>query len=477
MNRFSTSCFALLLAALGLAQADPATVARIIDEGKNRNQVMKHLDYLTRNIGPRLTGSPSLQKACEWTMSKFRQFGLKNVRLEQWGEWPVGFQRGQRQVVRMVLPYPRDFVFTTRSWTAGTNGPVRAKAILQPKTMAEYDKVKSDLKGAWLVVPTPQGFGRNATPPPDQTDEEKQVADLVAKAPVAGRIFPSRNELVITSGNQNIKWEELPKDIRITIRKSDMDRLLYQFERGRQPVLEVDLEQKFVKGPRPLYNVVAEIPGTEKPDEVVIVSGHLDSWDGTGSQGAQDDGTGTMVALEAARILMASGAKPRRTIRFILWTGEEQGLLGSRAYVEKHKDEMAKISCVFVDDGGTNYEGGVTGTKEMEPMLKEALAPAIAAFPDMPMEIRIAPRIPRGGGSDHASFNAVGVPGFFWFETGRADYGFIHHTQNDRYEFAVPEYLVQASTNTAAASYIVACAPTLMPREMPPSPPPGGGGG
>ncbi|MFY9234457.1 MAG: M20/M25/M40 family metallo-hydrolase [Fimbriimonadaceae bacterium] len=464
------------LCALSSAQADPATVSRIVDEGKNRNQVMKHLWYLTQNIGPRLTASPQLQKACEWTAMKFREYGLKNVRLEQWGEWPVGFERGKRQSVKMVAPYEKAFVFTTASWTPGTKGPVRAKAVLEPRTLAELEASRKNLRGAWMVSTRQQGGGRGA-PPPTLSEEDTKVAEELAKIPIAGRVSASRNDLVITGGRWNFKWEDRPKEIRIVLRKTDMDTLLYQFERGRQPVLEVDIEQRMIKGPVPNYNVIADIPGTEKPDEMVIVSGHLDSWDGPGSQGTLDDGTGTMVALETARILMAAGAKPKRTIRFIMWTGEEQGLIGSRRYVEMHKDELSKISAVFVDDGGTNYQGGVTVTKEMEPMMREALAPAMAAFPDLPMEIKIAVRIPRGGGSDHASFNAVGVPGFFWFETGRSDYNYAHHTQHDKYELAIPEYLVQSSTNSAAASYIIASAATLLPRELPPTPPPSGGGG
>jgi carboxypeptidase Q len=459
---------------LGFAQADPAMVAKIIDEGKNRNQVMKHLTHLTQNIGPRLTSSTNLQKACDWTMQKFKEYGLQNVHFEQWGEWPVGFDRGAKQVGRMVTPYPKDFVFTTPSWTMGTNGPKRGRAVLEPTTMEEFNQVKSKLKGAWLVVTRPQGGGRGVAPQ-TPSDEQKQVQDAIATSGILGRVMGSRNELVITSGRWNVKWEDIPKDLRITIRKSDMDLLTYNIEKGRDVTLEFDLENKLIRGPRPVGNVIADIPGTEKPDEMVIVSGHLDSWDGPGSQGAQDNGTGTMVALEAARILMASGAKPKRTIRFIMWTGEEQGLFGSRAYVEKHKDELSKISCVFVDDGGGNYQGGLTCTADMEPMLREALTPAMQAFPDMPMEIRIVQRIPRGGGSDHASFNAVGVPGFFWFETGTLDYNFVHHTQHDRLEQVKPEYLVQSSTNSAAAAYIVACAPTLLPRERPAGE--GGGGG
>jgi hypothetical protein len=476
------------------SQAEPDIVGKIVDEGKNRNQVMNHLRHLTKNIGPRLTGSPQLQRACEWTAQKFREYGLQNVKLEQWGEVPVGFERGKRQVGRMVAPYAYDFEFTSPAWSPGTKGLVRGDAVIEPATMAEYEKVKSQLRGAWVIRRAAAGFGggrgggrpggapggaaSGAATGSEQQTEAQKVAELVSKAGIAGTVSSSRNDLVITSGRfTGLDWNNLPKDVRITIRKRDADTVIYNLEQGKKVTLEFDLQQRFIKGPVPIYNVIADIPGTEKPDEIVIVSGHLDSWDGPGAEGCCDNGTGTMVALETARILMKVGARPKRTIRFIMWTGEEQGLHGSRRYVEMHKDELSKISCVFVDDGGTNYQGGLSCTKDMEPLLREALAPAMKAFPELPMEIRVVERIPRGGGSDHAPFNAAGVPGFFWFETGRSDYNYVHHTQHDKLEMAIPEYLVQSATNSAAASYIMACAPTLLPREAAPTPPPTGGSG
>lgn len=462
MKRFTATLMLVAAGVLAFGQADPAVVAKIVNEGKNNNQVMSHLKFLTGQIGPRLSSSPSLQRACEWTMARFRAFGCTNVHLEKWGEWEVGFQRGKRQIARMTSPIRRDFEFTSASWTPGTNGLVKGAAVIMPTTMEEYAKVKGKLKGAWLVSRTSPRRGTAVT------DEQKALQDAINAEKPAGFVSGSRNELVLTGGRQNITWDTLPTEVRPVIRKSDMDAVFEQLEAKKPVTLEFDMEQEFVKGPRPLYNVVAEIRGTEKPDEVVIVSGHLDSWDGPGSEGALDNGTGTMVALEAARILGVAGAKPKRTIRFIMWTGEEQGLFGSRAYVEAHKGELEKISAVFVDDGGTNYQGGVTCTEAMAPMLREAFKPAMDAFPDLPMEIRVAARIPRGGGSDHAPFNAAGVPGFFWFETGRSDYNFVHHTQHDSYKMAIPEYLVQSSTNSAAAAYIIACAPTLLPRETPP---------
>lgn len=452
---------ALLLAVprWGAAQADPETIKKIVDEGKNYNRVMEHLRHFTKKIGPRLTGSPQADRACRWAADQFKKFGCENVKLEQWGEWPVGFERGKRQVGKMVAPQEIAFEFTTPSWSAGTKGAVRGPAVLEPSNAEELEKVKDKLKGAWLISRT-AGFRRSSEP----TETEKAINE----SGIAGRVYGSRNDLVITSGRYNITWDKLPTDVRVTVRGQDMTAIRTNLEAGKEVILEFNLENKFVKGPRKLCNVVAEIPGTEKPEEVVIVSGHLDSWDGPGSEGSMDNGTGISVTMEAARILCQAKAKPKRTIRFILWTGEEQGLLGSGAYVKAHKDDLEKISCVLVDDGGTNYQGGLSCTKEMESLLGEAIKPAQDAFPDLPMKLRIVNRLPRGIGSDHDSFVRVGVPGFFWDETGRADYRRIHHTQYDKFEGAIPEYLIQSSTNSAAAAYSLACATTMLPREKTP---------
>jgi hypothetical protein len=444
------------------AQGDPAVIDRILDEGKNRNQVMSHLRHLTHNIGHRLTGSNSLQAACEWTRDEFRKYGL-TASLEQWGEIPVGFQREQGgHVGRMVSPVARNFEFTTRSWTPGTPGLVRGRAVMQPANMAAIDEMRSQLNGAWVIMRPQAGGGRGR-------GGQRPNADYMAMlrvAGIAGTVTGAGNDLVITSGSwQNLDFLDLPRDVGVTVRKSDYDAIVKEIEAGKDVQLEFNLRQKFLKGPIPVYNVIADIKGTEKPEEIVIVSGHLDSWDGPGSQGTCDNGTGTMVALEAARILMKSGAKPKRTIRFVMWTGEEQGLHGSRRYVEMHKDNLDKISAVLVDDGGTNYSGGLVCIAAMEPMLRAAIAPVATFFADMPVNLVVRETMPRGGGSDHAPFNSVGVPGFFWNETGRANYQFIHHTQNDKFSEAIPEYLIQSSTVSAVVAYNLAMADTMLPRQ------------
>ncbi len=306
----------------------------------------------------------------------------------------------------------------------------------------------------------------------------------------AGFVSSSGDERVWTTSANG--WRErsiadYPVDVEVNIRQSDYDYLNSRIADDAPLFVEFDLDNRLAEGPTPCYNVIAEITGSEAPDECVIVSAHLDSWNGPGSQGTVDNGNGSAVVLEAARILATIDAQPKRTIRFILWTGEEQGLLGSRAYVAAlPQEQLDKISAVFVDDGGTNFQGGVPAADAMVNYLAAATAATNGQFfsqtdydaamsDDDPtndegagwMLVNIRPtgdEIKTHSGSDHAAFNAVGVPGFFWDETGRANYRHAWHTQNDRLDQAIPEYLAQASTNMAVVAYNLANAPGLLPR-------------
>ncbi|MGI9013495.1 MAG: M20/M25/M40 family metallo-hydrolase [Phycisphaerales bacterium] len=455
-----------------LAQGDPEIVAKIIEEGKTNNHVWDHLLYLSEEIGTRLTGSSNLEEANKWTMAQFESFGLENCHLHEWGTIPVRFDRGE-SFARIIEPIGVPLEFSSPSWSPGTDGAVRGKVVKEPTSIEELEAIEEDLEGAWVLAKS-RGRGRRGVVAPGETPEiAEQINTRLKEAGIAGRIVGNQNELVLTFGQRgwrDLNFNELSDDVTVYVRRSDYDVLNSRVADGEEVIVEINLDHQFTEGPVPLYNTVAEIPGSELPDEVVIVSAHLDSWDGPGSMGTQDNGTGSSVTLEAARLLMAAGAKPKRTIRFILWTGEEQGLLGSKAYVESlSEEERAKISAVLVDDGGTNYEGGLRCIESMAEMLREATAPINEAFPDMPVEIHVSERMPRGGGSDHASFNAVGIPGFFWDEVGSGgregkDYRFIHHTQHDTPRYAVPEYLVQSSTCAAVTAYNLASAETLLPR-------------
>ena len=617
-----------------MKQGDEATIKAILREGKRNNKVMDHLRHLALEIGPRLTASAALEKANMWAASQYESWGLTNVENRQWGSATVRFDRGPSTgaVVSVnddgEVRTEREIEFTTLSFAAGTDGPVRGHVVRMPTTLEELEAVRGKLNGAWILHSRYQGgregirgvggqmvarhdlrlegrrqlaAGEKVEIPTTATYPKDSISGLW-KGTITGPAIPTGttemsldvtldesgtptgevglpafgfiNEMVepsfadgtlaftwntpegprpmqLTPQGNEINWqmgsgdetytikltrEEVPEfdasayimqevlaegpagfmsssrdervwttsikrgmdlfgmdiadagqDPEVSIRDSDYRYINSELADGQDVLVEFDLEHHITEGPFPMYNTIAEIPGTVWPEQVVIVSAHLDSWNGPGSQGVVDNGTGSAVTIEAARILAAVGAKPKRTIRFILWTGEEQGLLGSRAYVESlSEEERANISAVFVDDGGTNYEGGIPCPPWMFEYLAPATAPTNGQFFSetdgirllsdddasndaragwMDVNLRTVDALPQGGGSDHASFNAVGIPGFYWDEVGRADYRYGWHTQNDRIDLAIEEYLVQSSTNAALTAYNLACAPSMLPRE------------
>lgn len=486
---------------MGSAEA----VAKILKEGKENNQVMAHLRHLTKDIGPRLTGSSRAETANKWAKAQYELWGLTNPHIEEWGTITTRFDRGpcKASIVlrderekdgKKVVEYKpvRDMQLASPSWTKGTSGMVRGPVVRAPRTDEEYAAVKDSLKGAWILLPAEPAVGmrgvrsRMSTSIEAREQARKDVAG--GKKPgeialpqrlifdgVAGFISTTRDERVWTGaapGWRERKIDDISADVAIVVRLSDYDCINSRLADGEPVEVEADLQHTLTAGPIPCYNTIAEIKGSEKPDEIVVVSAHMDSWDGPGSEGCTDNGTGSAVVLEAARILAASGVKPKRTIRFINWTGEEQGLLGSHAYVEKHKDEItAKVSACFVDDGGTNYEGGLPAAENQIDYLAAATAPVNNQFFDevdqkfLNVNIRnTGKKIDTHGSSDHASFNAVGVPGYFWDESGRSDYGFGWHTQNDTLDRAIETYLKQSATCMAVTAFNLSCAPELLPR-------------
>ena len=490
---------------------DPATIRRIIDEGRTRNQVMNHIAHLSQKIGNRLTGSSRIEQASAWLEENYRVWGLSGVHAEQWGTIATRFDRGPSTgkvfYISAARADPsdtkydlaRELQFSTLSWTSGTSGPVRGKVIRMPKDDAEYAalKAKDAFKNAWILMEAPPAVGqrgvrsRASATMETRIEARKDVAEgkkKIEELPIRERLLfdgingwiaTSRDERVWTgaiSGWRERETKDIPPDVQVSIRLSDYDFINSRLTDGDAIEVEFDLQHKITPGPIAVYNIIAEIPGTDLAHEIVIVSGHLDSWDGPGSMGTTDNGTGTVVTHESARILVAAGAKPRRTIRFIHYTGEEQGLLGSKGYADSRKADgtLQNISAVFVDDGGTNTQGGLPAIASMVPMLAAATAPVNDQFFDsvtgkpLNVNVRTVKNMPKGGSSDHASFNSEGIPGFFWDEVGRADYGFGWHTQNDKTDLAIPEYLMQSATCSAITAYRLACAPTLLPRQAKP---------
>lgn len=476
------------------AAAKPTPVAqKVISLGQTDNKVQEHLDYLTNRIGPRLTGSEGLQAACEWSRDKFAAMGLKS-RLEQWGEFPVGFERGP-SYGRMVSPGKMNLEFGTNAWTAGTKGRVVAAVVLAPKTMEELEARRSDIEGNYVLVERPSRRRRRSPAPTPKAetgkDEKEEGGDAKSgdnkktepkkNAPLtreqrmalyeaikacnpAGLIFSTSGELILTGGSYKVEMDKLPTIPQISLLKTQWDDIKARLEAGEEVELEFDIRNHFRRGPIPLHNVIADIPGTEWPDQYVIVGGHIDSWDG--ATGATDNAAGCATTIEAAQLLMAAGAKPRRTIRFMLWSGEEQGLLGSRAFVEKHKEDVNKnVSAVFVHDGGTNYVAGIRCTKAMKADFEAVFRGARKLSDSTPFDIAVVDTIRPRGGSDHVPFIRAGVPGFFWMQKGRATYRTTHHTQYDTYESIVPEYQKHSAIMIAVGALGTANLDHLLPRD------------
>lgn len=435
-------------------------VARaILKESNENSQVMQFQDELCHDYGSRLTGSLAYNRAADWAVDEFTKMGL-DARLDKWGEWKVGWDREQ-WMGRMVAPAKLELQVATPAWTGGTRGIARGTLIMMPKGQEEIDVLAmraDEGDQLWLYGALPRG---DRAVPIRALLDHKNVHGIVQSATSTGWNSKSYKNQIRVFGDRNgglVPYESRQRWAQAVVR-DDQSKELEQAMAGKEPVvIEFELRNRFRKGPVALNNVVADLKGTEFPDEYVIICAHLDSWHQ--ATGATDNGTGTCSTLEAARLLTAIGFKPRRTIRFMLWSGEEQGLLGSRGYVVKNRLSMHKISAVFNHDSGTNWAHQLTVGQSHEAQFRSAIAPILELMkppqPDHEGDIFTlnARKVlkPAGGGSDHASFAAVGIPAFSWRLKGHVPYGRGWHSQWDTYSIVVPEF----QQHNAAAFAIIA---------------------
>lgn len=427
----------------------PGLAERIRDEGIGNSQAMRLLRDLTSKVGHRLTGSDNFTKACDWASQEFHAMGLPVVSLEKWGEWRLAWNRGV-WTGRITNPVAMELYVATEAWTAGTNGP--KVGLIAPLPKGVEDVTQKAVAGKWVYYSKrPNQELRAAIEAMGILGWLYRAGDPEAKFPLRVRVFGESSTAMRT-------LEQVPTVPAIAIRADQADALAELLAAGKDVTGQFDIQNSFRDGGIPLYNVVAEIPGSEKPDEVVIVCGHLDSWHQ--ATGTTDNGTGATSTMEAARILMAVGARPKRTIRFCLWGGEEQGLLGSLGYVQRHRRDMDKVSAVFNHDTGTNWAHGITAPTNAARQLEAVFAPVLALLspPDVSFDgpvfkLTATERLAGSGGSDHASFLAAGVPGLNWNLTGRSNY-FQHtwHTQWDTIDVAIEEYQRHTATVVALAA-------------------------
>ena len=464
-------------------KADPVgeTDKKIIEQVKaDAGQLKADLTYLTTQIGPRLTGSPQLDQASHWTQEQFKSLGLENVHLETWSianSWTRGPSTG-----RVVSPAVHELTLAAAGWSPSTNGTVKGELVgVDAEKPEELEKYKGKLAGKIVIIGRPREMEAPLDPKltpwgqgtlPINHAKSEAGFDMRAFTQMRTAIMKMMGEekvLAVLSGSEKmfglLNMSSYSRDYKPSafpaayLAREDYIQLWRLLDGGAPVQVELNLQSSFSGKPVDVYNTVAEIRGTEKPDEVVILGAHLDSWDlGTG---ATDNGTGSMAVLEAARALQKLGVKPKRTIRFVLFTGEEQGLNGSRAYVEAHKDELGKISGVLVHDSGTGkvLTIGLMENYNVRETMDRVLYP-LAAEPVGIME----PTLRREGGSDHVPFDAAGVPGF-WCVQEVADYEKMHHSQADVLDHVRWDDLTEGAQVLAVFAYNVAELPEMLPRK------------
>ena len=547
--------YAVLLPALAFGQttapavytAPPEVIEKIKEEGMKNSQIMPTLSYLTDVIGGRLTNSPSMKRANEWTRDRMAKWGMQNAHLESWGPWGRGWSLKDFET-EVTSPQAFPVIAYPKAWSPSTKGAVTSEVVyFDAKTDEDFAKYKGKLKGKIVLVsqsrevkaafdgmgtryseedltkmatapnpadsPRPQ---RMATPEQmaaflkNMQDSAKRLNFLldegaavmidnsskgsggtlfVQGATVAQKVPESLQEAFGGGNNRLSPWDKAAESKmipQVTMASEDYNRLVRLIGFGEKVQMTVDIQAQYHDEDLMGYNTIAEIPGTDPAlkDEVVMVGAHLDSWHA--STGATDNAAGSAVAMEAARIILASGLKPRRTIRVALWSGEEQGLNGSEAYVLKHFGEMKgggdrfsrmmgtatakpelvkktdyeKLSAYYNLDNGTGKIRGVY--MQSNPAVRPFFEAWLAPFNDAGAT---TVSLLNTGGTDHLSFDTIGLPGFQFIQD-QVEYSTrTHHSNQDNFDRLQAEDMKQAATVMAAFVYQTAMMNEKIPRK------------
>jgi len=523
--------------------APKEVIDKIRDEGLNKSHVMQTLSYLSDVIGERLTGSPNLKHANEWTKETLTKWGLQNAKLEAWGPFGRGWELKDFKA-EVVSPYTFPVIAYPKAWSPSTKGAVTSDVIyLDAKTDADLEKYKGKLSGKIVLMSEPRelkadftGMGNRLTdadlakmadapnpadaarrPQPTQEQMQSRLQRFVDAAKRAnflmqegvavlidnsrggsgGTVFvqsasvaqevPANPMEMFTSRTrlQPYQKEAESKMVpQMTMATEEYNRLVRMIKFGTNVKMTVNIQTQYHDDDPMVYNTTAEIPGTDPQlkDQLVMLGGHMDSWHA--GTGATDNGAGVAVAMEAVRILQAAGLKPRRTIRIALWTGEEQGLLGSRAYVKQHFGEMQnqsptaafgmggqpgtlvkgseydKLSAYYNLDNGTGKIRGVylQGNSAVAPIFKAWLDP----FKDLGATTLT---LSNTGGTDHLSYDALGLPGFQFIQDEIEYDARTHHSNQDVFDRIQADDMKQAATIMAAFIYQTAMMDEKIPRK------------
>jgi hypothetical protein len=506
---FALTAMMAVLVGLPLAADWPVTekldldaVYRIKEEGLQRSKVMEIESYLTDVYGPRLTGSPNMKEAADWTTRTMKEWGLANVHLES---WPFG--RGwQNQSFAAMAVTPRAYplIGFPKAWTPGTNGPVTGEAIIavinEEKDFATF---KGRLRGKFVLT-TPMREVAAHFEAPGHRYSDSELADL-SKQPEAtgrggrgGRGSPAVQEFqkkrtqfwidegvaalldisrgdggtLFVQGGGSRDPKDPPSPPQVVIAVEQYGRIVRTLQKNIPVTLSMNIDNTFYDTDLNSFNIVAELPGTDKADEVVMIGAHFDSWH-TGT-GATDNAAGSAIMMEAMRILKTTGVKLRRTVRIGLWGGEEQGLLGSKEYVKAHygdpatmqlKPEHAKFAGYFNVDNGTGLIRGVylQGNEAAAPIFSAWMEP----FKNLGMNTLT---IRNTGGTDHLSYDAVGLPGFQFIQDDVEYNSRTHHSNMDVYERIQATDMMRNAVIVASFVYNTANRDEKLPRKPLPKP-------
>ncbi len=514
--------FFLLIPSIVFAQTeniDTTVMNQIRKEGFENSKVMDIAFHLTDASGPRLTGSPGFMRAANYAKNQLTQWDLTGAMLDPWGDFGKSWEL-EKSYVAMTAPWYKSLEAYPKVWTSGTNGLHNAEVILiAAKDSAGLDAYRGKLAGKILITDRDEkyelGFKPDARRYTDEqldsmANEKVQVADTAARrrrreefraryrgqqamANTLKSLAMSEGAIAIfTSSPRNhdgtifvqqagpYQLTDSANFLDIALQWEDYMTIVRLLKNNIPVKMDVDVQTKFFTDDIKGYNVIAEIPGTDKKlkDEVVMLGGHLDSWHA--GTGATDNGAGSMVMMEAIRILKAIGVQPKRTIRIALWSGEEQGLLGSKGYVKKTFADPAdmkllpahgKFSSYFNVDNGTGKIRGVylQGNEAVRPIFQQWLAP----FNDLGAKTLT---ISNTGGTDHLSFDAVGLPGFQFIQDPLEYDTRNHHSNMDVYDHLQEDDLKQAATIVAAFVYDAAMRNEKLPRKELPKAGSGGSG-
>jgi len=477
--------FAAVLSGLMTAQTPPRTPEdkqayrkametadqQIAGEVKARSELMKNLEYLTTQIGPRLTGSPQMQQASDWTLKRFQDYGVE-THLET-AEIAHGWTRGV-ETAEITSPIQRRIGIHAYGWSKATNGEITGRVIaLNITKTSDLDEFSGKLKGAVVMLRKPYDISQedpnpqnaydaviappHGVPKPNQMGWRDRLQLLKQVAAQGPTLVLSDSGLPDSLFNMTGGFDRYaPSEVPLAFLTHENYDLIYRLLQTGPVTMKANLQETFSDKPVPASITVAEIKGSELPDERVIIGGHLDSWDL--GQGALDNGTGAMAVLEAARTLKVLGWKPKRTITFVLFTGEEQGGIGADTYVKNHFAELPKTDAVLIHDTGTGrvFSIALENLWETGPLMSEIYLPLQEVFDLQPLSTR------NFGASDHEQFLDKGVPAYFCLQLP-AHYREAHHSQTDTFDKVIPEQINQGAALLAAWAWNVSEMPPALP--------------